>query len=62
MPHVKFSLEQYIEFLAEDELLEVTPKSLRVRKAILNNQQRALKDKLKNIFLLKFLQYFKFTF
>jgi GTP-binding protein len=41
IPQVKFSLEQYIEFLAEDELLEVTPKSLRVRKAILNNQQRA---------------------
>lgn len=43
VPQVKFSLEQYIEFLAEDELLEVTPKNLRVRKAILNNQQRAKK-------------------
>ncbi len=45
IPQVKFSLEQYIEFLAEDELLEVTPKSLRVRKEVLNNQQRA---KIKN--------------
>ena len=43
IPRVKFSLEQYIEFLAEDELLEVTPKSLRVRKAILSNQMRAKK-------------------
>ena len=43
IPQVKFSLEQYIEFLAEDELLEVTPKSLRVRKTILNNSQRAKK-------------------
>ena len=45
VPQVKFSLEQYIEFLAEDELLEVTPKNLRVRKAILNNQQRAKSSK-----------------
>ncbi len=45
VPQVKFSLEQYIEFLAEDELLEVTPKNLRVRKAILNNQQRAKSKK-----------------
>ena len=43
IPQVKFSLEQYIEFLAEDELLEVTPKSLRVRKTVLNNSQRAKK-------------------
>lgn len=44
IPSVKFSLEQYIEFLAEDELLEVTPKSLRVRKAILSNQMRSKKS------------------
>lgn len=43
IPRVKFSLEQYIEFLAEDELLEVTPKSLRVRKTILSNQMRSKK-------------------
>lgn len=36
-----FSLEESIEFLAEDELLEVTPKSLRIRKRILSNQLRA---------------------
>ncbi len=34
------SLEECLEFLAEDELLEVTPKSLRLRKSILNNQLR----------------------
>lgn len=32
IPPKVMSLEQYLEFLAEDELLEVTPKSLRVRK------------------------------
>jgi GTP-binding protein len=42
-PHVENSLEQAIEFIAEDELLEVTPKSLRMRKAILSNQLRAKK-------------------
>ncbi len=35
------SLEGCLEFLADDELLEVTPESLRLRKRILNNQLRA---------------------
>lgn len=34
------SLDQYIEFIAEDELVEVTPKSLRLRKMELNIQKR----------------------
>ncbi len=34
------SLDDYMEFLAEDELLEVTPQSLRIRKRILNNDRR----------------------
>jgi GTP-binding protein len=34
------SLDDYIEFLAEDELLEVTPESLRMRKRILDTEQR----------------------
>ena len=34
------SLEQCLEFLADDELLEVTPKNLRIRKTILNHEQR----------------------
>ena len=40
VPPVKLSLEACIEFLADDELLEVTPKSLRLRKRILNTQLR----------------------
>ena len=34
------SLEQCLEFLADDELLEVTPKSLRLRKSILDHSLR----------------------
>ncbi len=35
-PHTQLSLEQCLDFLMEDELLEVTPKSLRLRKKELN--------------------------
>ncbi len=35
------SLEDCLEFLADDELLEVTPSSLRIRKRVLSNTQRA---------------------
>ena len=35
-----FSLEQCLEFLADDELLECTPKSLRIRKRILDHGLR----------------------
>ncbi len=41
VPPRNLSLEDCLEFLAEDELLEVTPKSLRIRKQILSNQLRA---------------------
>ena len=34
------SLEQAIEFIADDELIEVTPKSIRLRKRILSADQR----------------------
>jgi len=40
-PATIFSLEQAIDFLEDDELLEVTPKSLRLRKKILNGSLRA---------------------
>jgi GTP-binding protein len=40
VPHSVLSLEQCMEFIKDDELLEVTPKSLRMRKAILNKEQR----------------------
>ena len=36
----KFSLEEAIEFIADDEMLEITPKSIRIRKAILHGEQR----------------------
>ncbi len=42
-PPVIFSLEEAIEFIAEDELIEVTPKSIRLRKRVLSTEQR-LKD------------------
>lgn len=41
VPPQILSLEGCLEFLADDELLEVTPESLRLRKRILNNQLRA---------------------
>ena len=40
----KMSLEDAIEFIADDELLEVTPKNIRLRKRILDNSQRAKKN------------------
>ena len=40
VPHKIFSLEQAIEFIADDELIEVTPKSIRLRKRILNTENR----------------------
>lgn len=43
VPVSKFSLEGCLEFLAPDELLEVTPQSLRIRKRILSHELR-MKD------------------
>jgi GTP-binding protein len=40
VPVKPFNLEQAIEFIAEDELVEVTPKSLRLRKKILQANRR----------------------
>ena len=40
IPVSKLSLEGCLEFLAQDELLEVTPENLRIRKQILNHEQR----------------------
>lgn len=37
---IVFSLEEAIEFIADDELIEVTPKNIRLRKKILSNVQR----------------------
>ena len=40
VPPKIFSLEQAIEFIGDDELIEVTPKSIRLRKKILNTELR----------------------
>lgn len=41
VPPRKLSLEDSLEFIADDELLEVTPQSIRIRKRILDNTLRA---------------------
>ncbi len=40
VPPIQMSLEKAIEFIAEDELVEVTPKNIRLRKKILDNKTR----------------------
>ena len=40
VPHKVFSLEEAIEYIADDELIEVTPKNVRLRKRILNTELR----------------------
>ena len=44
-PHTQLSLEQSIDFIEDDELLEVTPKSLRLRKRYLDPNQRKRHNK-----------------
>ena len=39
------SIEEAMEFIGEDELIEITPKSVRMRKAILSNTERMKKAK-----------------
>lgn len=46
IPPKNLSLEECLEFLGEDELLEVTPKNLRIRKRILDNNRR-MKERFK---------------
>jgi len=41
LPVRRMSLEQALEWIAEDEMLEVTPKSLRLRKRLLTASERA---------------------
>ena len=40
IPHKQLSLEQAIEFIADDEYVEVTPKSIRLRKKVLQSNKR----------------------
>ena len=44
-PPQQMSLDQAIEYLAEDELLEVTPVNFRIRKKILNTEERGKQSK-----------------
>jgi GTP-binding protein len=44
VPFKSLTLEQAIEFIAEDELVEVTPKSLRLRKQVLQANRRPRKN------------------
>ncbi len=48
----KMSLEQAIEWIGEDELVEVTPKAIRVRKAILDPDKRRREQKVQAIITL----------
>jgi GTP-binding protein len=40
VPFRQLNLEQAIEFIADDEFVEITPKSLRLRKKILQSNKR----------------------
>jgi GTP-binding protein len=40
IPHRELSLEQAIEFIADDEFVEITPKSIRLRKKVLAANRR----------------------
>ena len=44
-PKIDMSLEECLEFIQEDEYVEVTPKSLRLRKILLDHNVRARKTK-----------------
>jgi GTP-binding protein len=39
-PPIKFSLEEALEYIQKDEYVEVTPKSIRLRKIILDETER----------------------
>lgn len=49
IPPQTFSLEQALEHINDDELVEVTPKSIRMRKKVLNRLERGkLRGRMKN--------------
>ncbi|HLG25891.1 MAG TPA: translational GTPase TypA, partial [Candidatus Gracilibacteria bacterium] len=39
-PHIQLSLEQALEFIESDELVEITPKNIRLRKKLLTENER----------------------
>ena len=44
-PAIKFSLEEALEYIQEDEYVEITPKSMRLRKIYLDENERKKKSK-----------------
>jgi GTP-binding protein len=44
-PAVKFSLEEAMEYIQADEYVELTPKSIRLRKIYLNENERKRREK-----------------
>ncbi len=44
-PPTEFSLEQFLDFIGDDELLEVTPKNIRLRKRYLSQNERRVADR-----------------
>jgi len=44
-PHLQMTLEQCLSFIVDDELIEITPKSIRLRKMILNEGERKRQKK-----------------
>lgn len=44
-PSIKFSLEEALEYIQEDEYVELTPKSIRLRKIILDEKERMRRNK-----------------
>jgi GTP-binding protein len=44
-PAVKFSLEEAMEYIQEDEYVEITPKSIRMRKIYLDENERKRRSK-----------------
>ncbi len=47
-PPIKFSLEEAMEYIAEDEYLEVTPQAVRIRKILLEEHDRKREQKKSN--------------
>jgi GTP-binding protein len=43
VPKIKFSLEEALEYIQKDEYVEVTPKSIRMRKIYLDENERKRK-------------------
>ena len=45
-PAIKFSLEEAMEYIQEDEYVEVTPLSIRIRKIYLDDTERKRREKM----------------